>query len=93
MEEDLKQHIENWKAIAVYLADCHAATAGYDGELKSTSNSRRERFAAICNTAEMSLRCGCLVGVPKSDIDRVIMRCKKNAERMKEISTHKLQGM
>lgn len=38
----------DWKAIALYLAYCHAATAEYDGVLKSCSKSRRDRLAAIC---------------------------------------------
>lgn len=42
---------EYWKTVALYLADCHAATATYDGALKSTSKSRRERFSAICAKA------------------------------------------
>ena len=42
---------EFWKSVALYLADCHAATATHDGALKSTSKSRRERFASICAKA------------------------------------------
>lgn len=41
----------NWKDIALYLADCHAATADHDGMLKSCSTIRRERFASICEKA------------------------------------------
>lgn len=34
----------DWKALALWLADCQAATAEYDGTLKSTSKSRRRRL-------------------------------------------------
>ena len=47
----------NWKNIALYLADCHAATAEYDGLLKSCSNSRRDRFASICDKTLALLDC------------------------------------
>jgi hypothetical protein len=42
----------DYKAIALYLADVHAATAEYDGRLKSTSKSRRERLQRICESAK-----------------------------------------
>ncbi len=38
----------DWKRIALWLAECHAATAEYDGSLKSTSASRRNRLVSIC---------------------------------------------
>jgi hypothetical protein len=50
IEEQLfqaKKEVERWKSIAIYLLDCHAATAGYDGTIKSVSKSRKERFASI----------------------------------------------
>lgn len=42
---------ERWKEFALWLADCHAATAEHDGRLKVTSPSRRERFVSICQSA------------------------------------------
>lgn len=50
----------DWKSIALYLADCHAATAEYDGALSSTSKTRRERFASICEKALAAIRSGAL---------------------------------
>lgn len=47
---------EQWKAIALYLADCHAATAQSDGMLRSTSKAHAARFASICEKASEMLR-------------------------------------
>lgn len=50
LEEQLfvaKQEAKRWKDIALYFLDCHAATAGYDGQLKSVAKSRKLRFASI----------------------------------------------
>jgi hypothetical protein len=46
-----KADVEHWKRIAIYLAHCHAATAGYDGQLSSVSSARKKRYADICRTA------------------------------------------
>lgn len=43
------EEAERWKQIALYLADCHAATA-YSLP-KSTSKSARKRFQSICATS------------------------------------------
>ena len=40
--------VMDWEALALWLADCHAATAEYDGNLKSTSASRKRRLRSIC---------------------------------------------
>jgi hypothetical protein len=42
---------ERWKAIAFYLADCHAATAEHEGALSRTRRSSRLRFRSICEKA------------------------------------------
>lgn len=51
-----------WRRIALWLADCHAATAEYDGRLKSTSGARRNRFAEICRRAAGMIRYGHYTG-------------------------------
>lgn len=48
-DDPVQRELDFWKNLAIHLADCHAATAQYDGTLKSCSKSRRERFAAICD--------------------------------------------
>ena len=45
------QEENHWKRVAAYLASCHAATAEYDGSLKSTSKSRLKRMKSICTIA------------------------------------------
>lgn len=52
-EEDLKLHAElkRWKAIALYLADCQAATTGLDLDTKSVSLSRKNRHRSISKMA------------------------------------------
>ena len=52
----LKDEVEYWKRVAAYLAQCHAATAEYDGSLKSVSKARCKRFQDICATAAEALR-------------------------------------
>jgi len=54
-ERPAQKELEFWKALAIHLADCHAATAQYDGMLSSCSKSRRERFAAICDDAATAI--------------------------------------
>ncbi len=60
----------DWKNIALYLADCHAATAAHDGLLKSCSTYRRERFASICEKAMAMIEGR---GVPYSIDERRVM--------------------
>lgn len=47
---------DDWKAAALYLADCHAATAEYDGSLRSVSSARKKRLRSICREASRLLR-------------------------------------
>lgn len=72
----------DWKKIALYLADCHAATAEYDGLLASCSQARRDRFRAICERASRMIE-----GVDSfgHDIDerRVLDRLSGSANRLK----------
>ena len=45
VEADLT--LEQWKNLALYMADCHAATLSDEGMLKSTPKKTRERFRSI----------------------------------------------
>jgi hypothetical protein len=40
-----------WKAVANYLAHCHAATLESDGLMKSCPRTRRQRYVDICRKA------------------------------------------
>ena len=55
---DRKESEIEWRDIAIWLADCHAATAEHDGTLRSTSRSRRARFHSICLDAAHMLHLG-----------------------------------
>lgn len=46
----------SWEELAMFLADCHAATARHEGTLRRTSKHSRERFADICEIAEWNIR-------------------------------------
>jgi len=46
----------DWKAIALYLADCHAATAQHEGSMSRTSKSSKDRFISICEKAAGMIR-------------------------------------
>lgn len=66
----------DWQALALWLADCHAATAEYDGSLKSTSKSRRERLKSISARALRAIETGRLaanVRKPEDIIARLRM--------------------
>jgi hypothetical protein len=56
MIDQLKRERDYWRKATAYLASCHAATAEYDGGLKSTSKSRLDRLKAICATAALMLK-------------------------------------
>ena len=66
-----------WRNVAIYLADCHAATA-YDYSAKSASKSRRNRMISIMETCIKAMnkhpsKCG---EHPRSEKD-VTDRCMK----------------
>ena len=56
--ETLKQERDNWRDIALHLADLHAGTAEYDGMLSKTSLSSKKRFMGICRVAKESIAAG-----------------------------------
>jgi hypothetical protein len=81
---------ERWKGIALYLADCHAATAG--SLPKATSKSARARFVNICDKAlqmlegkEMPPRSG----VRYDTVESVSERLRGVIERYDAVSTVK----
>jgi hypothetical protein len=49
--KSLIQERDLWKRVAIYLADCHAATAVCEGEMKSVPKARKQRYAEICRKA------------------------------------------
>lgn len=70
---------EKWKAIALYLADCHAATAEHMGSLSGTSRANRKRFEEICSTA-LDMISGVQTPHPLSELDvkkRLLEQLKK----------------
>lgn len=71
-----------WKNVAIYLADCHAATA-YDYERKSASKSSRNRMIGIMETCIAAMnkhpnKCG---NHPRSEKD-VTERCMNEIGRL-----------
>jgi len=80
----------DWKAIALYLADCHAATADGEGMLSRTSKGSRKRFRDICLIAQHMIT-GENTGVTPRRLDtsdryqaRVIGRLASAAEALDE---------
>jgi hypothetical protein len=51
MDDDVKY----WKAVAAWMGDVLAATAGHQIMLKSVSKNEKQRQARICGTAAASL--------------------------------------
>jgi hypothetical protein len=66
-----------WKTLAIYLANCHAATAYGVLERKSSSKAEKERHKAICKLALVSLKEGRLIGKIPSDLSSTIQRLEK----------------
>ena len=84
-ERDIEQEVKNWKSIALWLADCHAATATYDGMLKSCSAARRKWFKSICKTAADCLSAEAPVNIHPyyphtAHLDDVLRRCREAAK-------------
>lgn len=46
----------DWKSIAMYLADCHAATGEHEALMSRTSRSSARRMRDICATAAQMAR-------------------------------------
>ena len=80
MSEAMELHY--WRQVAIYLADCHAATA-FEYEVKSASKSRRKRMISILETCVAAMnkhpnKCG---DMPRSEKD-VTDRCMKTITRL-----------
>lgn len=85
-EREMEKERDYWKAVAVYLADCHAATAEHEGRLKSTPQRWKKRFASISRLAA-----GLLSADPTAltfsmpdrirtyDLGKVVKRCERGA--------------
>lgn len=81
----LLRELHHFQGAAAYLASCHAATAEYDGSLKSTSTGRKQRYASICEKASQLLQGACLHAAPSDQraVDAAIERCNKAAATLK----------
>jgi len=53
----LLDELDNWKKIAAYLAECHAANL-HEAELTRCSKSRRKRFQSIMDKSAEMLKSG-----------------------------------
>lgn len=87
----LQKELDNWKRVALYLADCHAATAVDMADRKSGSKSDRDRFASICEKAVSLLEdptCVTNPYLPYANLEelpkRVVDRCRKGAAQIRE---------
>jgi len=79
----LRESHKGWKKAALYLADCHAATAYSIGTRKSTSKHEKSRHMSICKKAAEMIRAGGFFQWQHPcDEDRVAQRCE---ESVKEI--------
>lgn len=65
-----------WEKIAIYIADCEAATTAHLAALKSSSKSELKRHQSICQTLLDSIKAEYLVKQP-SKKDSVIARLEQ----------------
>jgi hypothetical protein len=78
--------VKPWRTAALYLADCHAATAETEGMKKSASASQLRRYSAICQTALTAIEHGYITQVvrnPEPIIERLKSAINRIAERTK----------
>ena len=81
---EVEKERDYWRMVAIYFADCHAATAEYEGHLKSTSKSRRERYASICEAADKALR-GSFNSIHSGRVlEEATTRCARAAAKIRE---------
>lgn len=80
-----------WREIALYLADCLAATAEYETSLASVSKSRKQRHRQICRRAVELLK----GEHPFSDgrslesvLDRLEQASREDEEEAKKAASH-----
>ena len=82
----MSNEADQWKRVAIYLADCHAANL-HIAELKKTSRAEKERLKLIMETAATMLK-GDVSSVrtytePDKDLRDVIERLEDHAKRIK----------
>jgi len=53
---ELRDEVDRLTVVAAWMADCHAANAEYDAQLKSCSKSRRQRFMDIARKCASYLK-------------------------------------
>ena len=73
-----------WEEVAVYYADCQAATADTFGTTKSLSRGETARHASICTALADSLKHGALINKRPSNRERVIERLTKAADQCRK---------
>lgn len=79
---DLRYDRDYWRAVAIYLADCHAANID-EALLSRTSKWTRQRFAEIMKKASRYLRKAERAPGYSYDIEtRVIERLNVNAQQI-----------
>jgi hypothetical protein len=71
---DLRNELENWKKLACYLADVHAANAVEVLSKKSSSQAAKRRHAGIVETCLTGIKTGMLVGKISCKPEAVIAR-------------------
>lgn len=81
--EQVRRERDYWRDVAAYLAECHAATAEYEGGLKRTSESSRRRFRSICEIASQAMRPGAWNERKRQSIEGAGLRCAEAAARLR----------
>ena len=86
--QEAMREIDYWKYAAAYMAECHAATAEYDGNLKSVSRFRRNRLATICKKAFRFMKRDMIPtwADKQRPIEDTIKRCEEAANNLGAIS-------
>ena len=74
----------DWKNLALYLAECHAATAEHEALLASASNSFKRRQAMICRKAYQVINGDMNLSQPYiyEDSNDTSQRCQKAFEKL-----------
>jgi len=85
MSDLLKDESVDWKALALYLLDCEAATAQRMADLKSAPKREKRRHADICLAAIRALTTGLPPqGARVREADRVLQRASGAEEICRE---------
>jgi hypothetical protein len=73
--------LEDWRDLALFLADCEAATAYHALTTKSVSKSERRRHLSICEKAEYMLEHGVFIGRrrPQAEVWARLKELKRSA--------------